>query len=143
MPRFVKGAKWAYGWVVVGARDTITIPPQAWQEFGFQVGCEAMFLPGSRRSGGFSISSPTLMRRASERLGGGTLKEIGRGQFGPDRRIVLPPETGMHTGERLLAVRGSCYGLGFVAQGPIFQEALKHPDLVVFGRQRVTMLLWR
>jgi hypothetical protein len=58
MPRLVKGAKWTYGWVVVGPAGEMTIPPEAWREFGFQAGDEAVFLPGSRRSGGFSISTP-------------------------------------------------------------------------------------
>jgi len=39
---------------------------------------------------------------------------------------------GVKPGDRLLAVRGSRYGLGFVAQGPIYEEALKHPELAVF-----------
>ena len=36
MPRLVKGGKWAYGWVVIGSEGEVTIPPQAWREFGFQ-----------------------------------------------------------------------------------------------------------
>jgi hypothetical protein len=32
-------------------------------------------------------------------------------------------------------VRGSRYGLGFVAQGPIYEEALKHPELGCFGEE--------
>jgi hypothetical protein len=39
----------------------------------------------------------------------------------------------VEAGDRLLAVRGSCYGLGFVAQGPIYAEAQKHPELEVFA----------
>ncbi len=52
MPRLVKGAKWVYGWVVVGPEGEITIPPDAWREYGFQSGGEAIFVPSSRRSGG-------------------------------------------------------------------------------------------
>ena len=61
MPRLVKGGKWTYGWVVIGPEGEITIPPEAWREFGFQAGDEAVFIPGSRRSGGFAISTPELM----------------------------------------------------------------------------------
>jgi hypothetical protein len=39
---------------------------------------------------------------------------------------------GVAPGDRLLTVRGSCYGLGFVAQGSIYDEALRHPELAVF-----------
>ena len=30
MPRLVKGAKWTFGWVVVGPEREIAIPPEAW-----------------------------------------------------------------------------------------------------------------
>jgi hypothetical protein len=36
---------------------------------------------------------------------------------------------GVRPGDKLLTVRGSCYGLGFVAKGPIYEEALQHPEL--------------
>ena len=131
MPRLVKGAKWTYGWVVVGPEGEVTIPPEAWREFGFQPGEEAVFTPGSRRSGGFGISTPKLMAAVSERLGGGTIRVLGRGRFG-DGRVAVPPEVGVKPGDQLLTVRGSRYGLGFVARGPIYEEALKHSALEVF-----------
>jgi hypothetical protein len=85
MPQLVKGGKWVFGWVIVGPRGELTIPPEAWDEYQFQVGDEVTFIPGSRRSGGFSLSHP-----------------------------------------RLLAVRGSGRALGFVAHGPIYEEALRN-----------------
>jgi hypothetical protein len=131
MPRLVKGGKWAYGWVVVGSEREVTIPPEAWREFGFRTRDEAIFTPGSRKSGGFAISTPELMEQFSERLGGGTLRVLARGQFG-DGQVTVPPELGVQPVARLLAVRGSRYGLGIVAQGPIYEEALKHPELELF-----------
>jgi hypothetical protein len=133
VPRLAKGAKWTFGWVVVGPRQEIAIPPEAWDEYGFRAGDEAIFTPGSRRSGGFGISTPRLMAAVSERLGGGMLDVIGRGQFGDGGQVTLPPQTGVKPGHRLLAVRGSGRALGFVARGPIYKEALKHADLEVFG----------
>jgi len=133
MPRLVKGAKWTYGWVVVGPKGEVTIPPEAWPEFGFEVGEEAVFTPGSRRSGGFGLSSPSLMGKVSERLRGATLRVLARGRFGEGGRVGVPPEVGVKPGDRLLVVRGSRYGLGFVARGPIYEEALKHPELECFG----------
>ena len=132
MPRLVKGAKWTYGWVVVGPKREVTIPSEAWPEFGFEVGEEAVFTPGSRRSGGFGISTPKLMAAVSEQLGGGTIRVLGHGRFG-DGRVTVPPEVGVKPGDQLLTVRGSRYGLGFIAQGPIYEEAVKHPELEVFG----------
>jgi hypothetical protein len=34
-----------------------------------------------------------------------------------------------------LAVRGSGQALGFVAQGPIYEEALRHPELACFDKE--------
>jgi hypothetical protein len=132
MPRLVKGGKWVYGWVVAGLEGEITIPPQAWCEFGFRAGGEAIFTPGSRRSGGFGVSTPGLMSAVSEKLDGGAIHEFARRRFG-DGKITLPPEAGVKPGDQLLAVRGSRYALGFVVQGPIYKEALKHPGLERFG----------
>ncbi|MFZ5916492.1 MAG: hypothetical protein ACOYZ7_06145 [Chloroflexota bacterium] len=41
MPQLVKGGKWVYGWVVVGPEWELTVPPEAWAAYGFQVGDEA------------------------------------------------------------------------------------------------------
>jgi hypothetical protein len=46
--------------------------------------------------------------------------------------VTVPPEVGVKPGDKLLTVRGSRYGLAFVAQGPIYEEALKHLELEVF-----------
>jgi hypothetical protein len=132
MPRLVKGGKWTYGWVVIEPDEEITIPPEAWREFGFHAGDEAIFTPGSRRSGGFAISRPELMEKVSERLEGATMRVLARGRFTEDGKVTVPPEVGVKPGDKLLTVRGSRYGLGFVAQGPIYEEALKHLELEVF-----------
>jgi hypothetical protein len=131
MPRLVKGGKWTFGWAVVGTGREIAIPPEAWSEYGFQVGDEAVFTPGSRKSGGFGISTSALMAEASGKMGGTGLRVLGRSRFG-DGWVVVPPEVDVKPGDKLLAVRGSRYGLGFVARGPIYEEALKHPELEVF-----------
>jgi hypothetical protein len=47
--------------------------------------------------------------------------------------VTVPATVGVQPGDRLLAVRGSGRALGFVAQGPIYEEALKHPELACFG----------
>jgi hypothetical protein len=132
MPRLVKGAKWTFGWVVVGPEREIAIPPEAWREYGFRAGDEAIFTAGSGKSGGFGISTPALMAEAGARMGGVGLRELGRGRFGAGR-VVVPPGVGVEPGDRLLAVRGSRYGLGFVARGPIHAEALGHPELEEFA----------
>jgi hypothetical protein len=121
MPRLVKGGKWVFGWVVVGPKGELPIPPEAWREYDFEAGDEAFFLRGSRRSGGFGLSTPGLMTSSSARF-----RVLGRGRIGEDGQVIVPPEVGVEPGHRLLAVRGSGRALGFVARGPIYEEALKH-----------------
>jgi len=130
VPQLVKGGKWVFGWVVVGPQGELTIPPAAWDEYGFRVGDEVTFLAGSRRSGGFGLSQPRLLAGMTiplqaRALAGGRVDEAGR--------VAAPPAVGVRPGDRLLVVRGSGFALGFLARGPIYEEALKHPELVCFG----------
>ena len=37
MPQLVKGGKWVFGWIVVGRLKKIRIPPEAYNEYGFQM----------------------------------------------------------------------------------------------------------
>jgi hypothetical protein len=133
MPKLVKGGKLAYGWIVVGAEGELTIPPQAMRDYDFQAGEVAIFLPGSRCSGGFGISTPRLIGGIFGSGGSAGIRLLGQGRFGENGRVFLPPELGFSAGGRLLAVRGSRYGLGFVAQGPIYQEAFRHPELEIYS----------
>jgi hypothetical protein len=49
-----------------------------------------------------------------------------------DGWIDLPPDVEVKIGDRLLAVRGSGYALGFLAHGPIIEAALQHCELDAF-----------
>jgi hypothetical protein len=126
MPQLEKGGKWVFGRVVVRPGLKITIPPEAYREYGFQSGEEIVFTRGSRRSGGFGIGRadkiPSLLKK----------RVLAQGRMGKHGRAVLPPGASVQVGDRLLAVRGSGLALGFLAQGPIYEEALKHPELEVF-----------
>ena len=128
MPQLVKGGKWVFGWAIVGSRGALRIPPEAWAEYSFQAGEEAVFLPGSRTSGGFGLSTPRLLARAAGAL---QSRNLVRGQVGEGGRIEVPEAVGLRPGSRLLVVRGSGRALGFVARGPIYDEALRHPELEV------------
>jgi hypothetical protein len=130
MPQLVKGGKWVFGWVTVGLQGELMIPPEAWREYGFRTGDEVAFLPGSRSSGGFGLSTPRLLAQMA-----GPLHTciLARGRIGEDGQLVVPEAVGMRSGDRLLAVRGIGRSLGFVAQDPIYDEALKHPELESFG----------
>lgn len=132
MPQLVKGAKWTWGWVIVGEDRRITIPCSAWDEYGFQPHGEAIFLRGSNRSGGFAISTPALLSRSTSGLAAVHSRVLARSCFLELRQIRLPEEVGGAPGDRLLTVRGSRYGLGFIARGPIYEEALRRPELGTF-----------
>jgi bifunctional DNA-binding transcriptional regulator/antitoxin component of YhaV-PrlF toxin-antitoxin module len=56
MPQLNKGGKWVFGWVLVGLQGNVTIPLAIRRECGFQEGSDAIFLRGSKRSGGFSLA---------------------------------------------------------------------------------------
>jgi hypothetical protein len=127
MPQLAKGGKWVFGWVVVGKPRTVTLPPEAYREYGFQAGAEVVFLRGSKRSGGFSIGRAEKVPPLFEK------RILARGRMARRGRVSLPPETGVHPGDRLLAVRGSGLALGLSAQGPIYELALRHRELEVFS----------
>ena len=131
MPQLVKGGKWAFGWVIVGPQRELTIPPEAWDEYRFQVGDEVTFIPGSQRSGGFGLSHTRLLADASAPL---QIRALAKGRADELGRVIAPASV-VQPGDRLLVVRGSGLALGFVAHGPIYEEALRHPELICFGME--------
>ncbi len=125
MPQLVKGGKWVFGWVTIGQDCKIQIPEAAFREYGFQTGERIVFTKGSRRSGGFGIGHVYFVYRSVAMKA----RVFSAGEIDNDMRIQLPDELGMTPGLRLLAYRGSSYALGFLMQGPIIDEALKHPEI--------------
>jgi len=131
MPQLVKGGKWVFGWVTVGPGRELAIPPEAWDEYGFRVGDAVTFIAGSRRSAGFGLSHGRLLADMATVL---RVRALAQGHIEQPGRVFVPAAVGVQPGDRLLAVRGSGRALGFVAQGPIYEEALQHPELALFGQ---------
>jgi len=127
MPQLVKGGKWVFGWVIVSPGSEVLIPPAAFAEYSFQPGETVLITRGSRRSGGVGIGR-------LEKLEASILQSrfIGRSTIGVGGQVALPTRAGMLPGECLLAVRGSGLALSLVHHGPIFEEALKHPEIEIF-----------
>jgi hypothetical protein len=125
--RLVKGAKETFGWVTVEQNQIITIPLAAWKRYGFFVGEQALFLRGSRTSGGFGISSQRLLPCAL--FAGAEQRALGYTEFLSEREVVLPECLHADPGCRLLTVFGSGLVLGLISKGPIYEEALRHPEL--------------
>jgi hypothetical protein len=126
MPQLEKGGKWVFGWIAVQAGKRITVPPDAYREYGFQDGNEIVFTRGNRRSGGFGIGRidrmPLLLKK----------RVLAHGRMGKKGQVALPPEVEVQEDNRLLAVRGSGFALGFLMQGPIYELALQYRQLTAF-----------
>ena len=134
MPQLVKRGKWVFGWVIVGPQGELAIPAAAWDEYRFQVGDEVTFIPGSRRSGGFGLSHQRLLADLQVPL---QMRALAQGRVEALGQVRAPAAVGVQPGDRLLVVRGSGRALGFVAHGPIYEEALKHPELACFTASKV------
>jgi len=129
MPQLAKGGKWVFGWCVVGPDRKIRIPPQAYTEYGFQAGETVIIIRGSQRSGGFGVGRQSRLAQAQISF---RSRFIGQARVGEHGQLALPPHVSVQPGERLLAVRGSGLALGFLQRGPIYEEALKHPEMEIF-----------
>jgi hypothetical protein len=130
MPQLVKRGKWVFGWTVVSSTGEVQIPPEAYAEYGFQPGEQVVFLPGSRRSGGCGVARRAKLIDSQIRF---TQSALGEGVVGENGRVTFPSTSGFQAGERLLVVRGSGLALGFVQRGPIYEQALQHPEIEVFS----------
>lgn len=126
MPQLVKGGKWVFGWVMVGSRMEVQIPPDAFEEYGFKTGDKVFLLRGSRSSGGFGIGRAEKLSKARVPLQRSSFASVTVGKGG---EVVLPVQAGVRPGDRLLSVRGSGMALGFIQYGPIYEEALIHPEI--------------
>ena len=155
MPQLVKGGKYVFGWSEVDSNGRIVVPDEALEEYGFKDADKVIVMPGSKRSGGFALTTPSLLknsrlsvildrepRLAQFRLQEGETVTVGtrtccwvkltsKGEF------VVPAETlkiyGVKLGDRLLVGRGSGLALAFIAKGPIVAEARKHSGLTLFS----------
>jgi bifunctional DNA-binding transcriptional regulator/antitoxin component of YhaV-PrlF toxin-antitoxin module len=154
MPHIVRSGKYVYGWSKVGESGRIAIPKEAMDEYGLKEHDKVILMSGSRRSGGFAVTTPSLLRgtplsavlqrfprlRTFQMPEARVVRVEGRAfcWAGVDEGnyITLPGltlrEYGIIPGDRLLTVRGSELALGFALRGPIVDEAATLPDLEVF-----------
>lgn len=84
---------------------------------------------GSRRSGGFSLCRLEKLEQNEVPL---YLSAFGQGKMGPDGQIGIPPDIDVRPGDRLLVVHGSGIALSLLSRGPIYELALKHPEIETF-----------
>ncbi|PVX25844.1 MAG: hypothetical protein CW691_03235 [Candidatus Bathyarchaeum sp.] len=154
MPKLVKGGKHVYGWSKVSSKGKVMVPDEAITEYNLKPPCKVILFPGSKRSGGFAVTTVTLLKNsplsrilhenpklANFQLPEGKTVMIAERPYcvvtlNPDKSITVPLETlkqyGVNMGDRLLSVRGSCRALGFCVKGPLIDEAKNHSSLTVF-----------
>lgn len=153
MPQLVKGGKNTFGWTRVNEKGKIVIPPDAFDEYRFSKEKYIYLIPGSKKSGGFGLTTLNLLK--TSQLSGIFLAhpelENPESMFNKcikyqsriysvvpllNRSITVPLEVlkqyGVKNNSLLLTVRGSYIALGFISKGPIIEEAKKHPELKVY-----------
>jgi hypothetical protein len=154
VPRLVRGGKYVFGWSKVGPTGRIAIPQEAMAEYGLKERDRVIVMSGSRRSGGFAVTTPSLLAGSPLAAVLGRFPRLRTFQM-PEARtvrvegrsfcwttieegdyITLPEATlreyEVLFGDRLLTVKGSGLAVGFALRGPIVEEAMTHPELVVF-----------
>jgi len=158
MPQLVKGGKYIFGWAVLKNGLTVRIPGETCDEYKFEKSENVVLLPGSNTSGGFIILRTATLKNSvpgkrisqlinySEESGAFLWTEPkiiqNKGKIicctyvDSQKNIRLSKEIvglfQLQTGNKLLVGRGSGLGPACIAKGPIYREALKHEDLLIF-----------
>ncbi len=154
MPQIVKGGKYLFGWSRVGNQGKIKIPPEAYEEYNLKKDKYAILFSGSKTSGGFGLSSVRILKNsnlkelidkntllANYKIPKGEVIELKNKKYCwlkiyEDKSITLPDRAlkafGIKENDSLLSGRGSHLAIGFIAKGPIFNEAKNHPEIEIF-----------
>jgi hypothetical protein len=154
MPQLVKGGKYVFGWSIVRINRDVIIPDEAYLEYGFFNDEKAILMSGSKKSGGFGLSSKRLLADTpignllnkypdllNYKINEGEIKKIHKRIFSwvniKKEKSINLTESLMHAfnikmNKKLLVARGSGLALGFITSGPIYEEAKKHPEILTF-----------
>jgi hypothetical protein len=154
MPQLVKAGKYVFGWSLVRMNGDIIIPNEAYLEYGFINDEKAILMSGSKKSGGFGLSSKRLLSDTpignllikhpdllDYKINEGEVKKINNRIFSwvKIKKVksitlteMLLDAFNIEINEKLLVVRGSGLALGFITTGPIYEEAKKHPEILAF-----------
>jgi len=154
MPQLVKGGKHVFAWSKVNERGKIIVPPEALEEYGFKDDNKCILIPGSKRSGGFGLTSKRLLKNSpiytnlekktqliNFEIPECKLIAVNKKNYcwltlENDGSFIIPLATlkyyGVEPKDNLLVVRGSGLALGFIIKGPIIEEAKAHPEIEKF-----------
>ncbi|MFW9945392.1 MAG: hypothetical protein ACFFDX_01040 [Candidatus Odinarchaeota archaeon] len=154
MPQLVKGGKYIFGWSKVGENGKLIIPEEAYLEYRLNEDDKGILMSGSKRSGGFGLSSSRLLKNSpigkmlegfpellNHQLEEGKLFKIKEKNYCwitiyKSGIIEIPQKTlrafNIKLNDNLLVGRGSGLALGFIAKGPIYEEAKNHSEIPYF-----------
>ena len=159
MPQLVKGGKYIFGWTRINKDLKIRIPDETYDEYKLNETDKLIILSGSKSSGGFSIITPDSVinsklskniirlvgyRRDTNSFKTNEIEIIKMGErlvswtsLEEEKYFRLSNELisalNLNIGEKLLVGRGSGLGPAFIAKGTIYEEALKHEDILEFN----------
>ncbi|MFA5728058.1 MAG: hypothetical protein WC957_01395 [Candidatus Neomarinimicrobiota bacterium] len=159
MPQLVKGGKYVFGWTLVNNGLKVRIPDETFEEYKLIETDKLIILSGSKSSGGFSIIAPNSI--INSKLSNNIIRLVGykkeTNSFTIDKLEIIKQGDRMISwtsldkeryfrlsiklisilnikiGDKLLVGRGSGLGPAYIAKGTIFQEALKHKDLLEYN----------
>lgn len=159
MPQLVKGGKYVFGWTLVNNGLKVRIPDETFEEYKLIETDKLIILSGSKSSGGFSIIAPNSI--INSKLSNNIIRLVGykkeTNSFTINKLEIIKQGDRMISwtsldkeryfrlsiklisilnikiGDKLLVGRGSGLGPAYIAKGTIFQEALKHKDLLEYN----------
>ena len=154
MPQLVKGGKNVFAWSKVGITGKIKIPEEVISEYQLHAFDKVIVIGGSKTSGGFSIVKIEKMKDSPLAVVLDENPELNSFKISNDKPIkyknrfftwteITQEETlclsnqalkffGIKPGDKVLSVRGSGLGVGFIVKGPIIKEAENHQELKVY-----------
>ncbi len=156
MPQLVKGGKYVFGWTCINKYYRVRIPDETYEEYKFVKNDKLILISGSKTSGGFSLNR--LDSIINSKFGEKIIQAIGYDReldrFNIDKLEMIKlserliswtniyedkylqlsesflERFGINLYDRLLVVRGSGVGPGFIKKGIIYKEALNHDNIV-------------
>ena len=154
MPQLVKGGKHIFGWTMIKENGKIIIPDEAYFEYEFDKDKNVILISGSKTSGGFGLTSKRLTEDSpigkllepfseliNNQLKEGEIVKIKEKIYSwiplfKDKSFIISQSTlksfKIKVNQKLLLGRGSGLALAFIAKGPIYEEAQKHPEIPIF-----------
>jgi hypothetical protein len=151
MPQLSKGGKFVFGWSLITAEQTVSIPQQAYDEYDLKSSDKVILISGSKRTGGFCVSSRKMIEKSNinglfeqcpllydyKNNEGEFVKYKGRFYcwVNLDNNTITLSQEMMKTldlkvGDKLLSIRGSDIAFVMGVKGPLIERAKKSDKFI-------------